>query len=257
MYAPTISLSVPTEVQAGKLLEVSALVSDKETSADKLTVSWKISGIDSPALPSGKQLSWTVPASVTASALTVTAEVSDGEATATATRVINLKPANKAPVISLTGSTTTQAGQSVEVSANWTDETPENVKLTWQVKGVSIPFEQLSNEKIRLNIPKNQGAGSVQVQVTADDGEASSVATHSVSWGAYVNQAPTVTIAGPVKANIGDKITLTANAKDPDNWPAALQFKWSQISGPLVVPVAKGSTLEFTVPKCIRQCADV
>lgn len=246
--APTISLNAPTEVQAGKLLEVSALVSDKETVADKLTVSWNISGIDSPALPSGKQLSWTVPASVTASSLTVTAEVSDGEATATATRVINLKPANKAPVISLTGSTTTQAGQSVEVSANWTDETPENVKLTWQVKGVSIPFEQLSNEKIRLNIPKSQGAGSVQVQVTANDGEASSVATHSVSWGAYVNQAPTVTIAGPVKANIGDKITLTANAKDPDNWPAALQFKWSQISGPLVVPVAKGLTLEFTVP---------
>ncbi|MGF1717087.1 hypothetical protein L4D08_19680 [Photobacterium chitinilyticum] len=246
--APTISLNAPVEVQAGKLLEVSALVSDKETAADKLTVSWKISGIASLTLPAGKQLSWTVPASVTVSALTVTAEVSDGEATATVSRVINLKPANKAPVLSLTGPINTQAGQSVEVSANWTDETPEKVKLSWQVNGVKVPFEQLSNEKIRLNIPKNQGAGSVQVQVTADDSEASAVETHRVSWGAYVNQVPTVAIAGPAKANIGDSITLTADAQDPDRWPAALQFTWQQVSGERVVLKANGSSLQFSVP---------
>ncbi|MCW8330162.1 GlyGly-CTERM sorting domain-containing protein [Photobacterium sp. SDRW27] len=245
---PTISLNAPEEVQAGKLLNLAAQVSDQETSADKLTVSWKITGVDTPALPNGPSLSWTVPAATTATSVTVTAEVSDGETTATATRVINVKPANKAPVLSLTGPANAQAGQQVEIKASWQDETADKVTLNWQVKGQALPFEQLSKDKIRLTIPKSTEAGSVQVQVSANDGEASSTATHQLSWAPYVNQAPTVTITGPAQANVGDQITLVGNAQDPDAWPASLKLTWRQVSGADAAWTANGSSLQFKVP---------
>ncbi|WP_064603017.1 hypothetical protein [Photobacterium sp. J15] len=251
--APTISLNAPAEVQAGKLLSVTAMVNDKETATDKLSVRWTISGVDAPVLPQGKTLSWTIPSTVPASSITLTAEVSDGEATKTSSRVIRIKPANKAPVVTLSGGDNVQSGQSVEILANLQDETPEQVTLNWQVtgsvNGKALTFEKLSKEKIRISLPRTAVAGSAQINVTANDGEASSVATRTLTWRAYTNSSPTVSINGPLMVNVGEQVTLIGNVTDTDNWPSALTHSWRQVSGPKVVLKHTGTKLTFMVPE--------
>ncbi|NOI81435.1 peptidase [Vibrio tubiashii] len=244
--APVVSLSGKA-VKQGETLSMTPTVSDADNNTTDLTFSWKVSLADGDRTYQGRTLTLPIDDDYPNDSISVEVVVSDNVDQTKASATVQVIKVNKAPVVTLSGKTSGEADSWVKVDSQITDESPSDVALVWAVTP-GITWEKIGNGSIKVLMPKKSSSGLIQVSVTANDGELSGSASHSIRWLAYLNSAPIVNIEGVQRAQFGGKVELQAVGIDSDQWPKALSYKWTQVDN--TTPVAYkviGSRLVFDV----------
>lgn len=244
--APVVSLSGKA-VKQGETLSMTPTVSDADNDTTDLTFSWKVSLADGDRTYQGRTLTLPIDDDYPNDSILVEVVVSDNVDQTKASATVQVIKVNKAPVVILSGNTSGEADSWVKVDSQITDESPSDVALVWAVTP-GITWEKIGNGSIKVLMPKKSSSGLIQVSVTANDGELSGSASHSIRWLAYQNSAPVVNIEGIQRAQFGGKVELQAVGIDSDQWPKALSYTWTQVDN--TTPVAYkviGSRLVFDV----------
>ncbi|MFB3902952.1 MAG: PKD domain-containing protein [Acidobacteriota bacterium] len=223
---PTVVCSVdkPTITGSAGNIEgdkatVRVTVTDEDD--DTLTVNWRTSGgkltqqenaavFDSTGVAPGKY--------------TVTAEVTDGENTASCTSDITVEKRKLPPTISCQpGTVTIIENESTTLRATASDPNNDPLTYTWTVDGQPVTNNQ--PEFVFGATGRTIGTHTVVVTVTDVDGMTANC-SFTVTINRRPNRPPTVTLSlDKSEAYAGDTITGTAQASDPDNDP--LTYSWT------------------------------
>ncbi len=135
----------------------------------------------------------------------VTITASDGTNTVSQQVLLRIKPKNKPPVISLAEPVEAKEGETFTIQPNATDPEGKPVTLTYSGWMTSETKEVTYGE-----------AGLHKVIITATDGTATITKEVIVSV-QKANRAPELAEISTIKIKEGQKATISANAKDPDN----------------------------------------
>ena len=241
--APSLKINGATTLQAGEVLHLDAITSDLETANDNLLLSWQWQ--DESASYKGAHYEWVSQPAATTVQRILLVRVSDGDQV-TEQRLPITVMATQAPMVTLDGPSQSVGGESVILTAHGSDPSQRPLTYRWLVLG-QVPNQQISANQIQLILPRDNG-GQVQVQVTVDNGVVHG-STHSLlTWSAYPNKAPAIQVSGPTQARPGERVQLTAEASDPDQWPSALNVTWRQVSGPGISLDASGNRVSLLIP---------
>ncbi len=204
---------------AGDTATVRVTVNDEDD--DTLTVNWKTSGgkltqqenaavFDSTGLAPGKY--------------TVTAEVTDGQSTATCSSDITVEKRKLPPTISCQpGTATIIETESTTLRATASDPNNDPLTYTWTVDGQPVTNNQ--PEFVFGAAGRTLGNHTVAVTVTDVDGMTANC-SFAVTINRRPNRNPTVTLSlDKSEVYAGDTITATAQGSDPDNDP--LTYSWT------------------------------
>ncbi|MDO6746382.1 hypothetical protein Q4563_03970 [Gilvimarinus sp. 1_MG-2023] len=158
--------------------------------------------------------------------------------------------ANSAPLVSAGENLQVQAGETVNLTGQASDDGVISQQFWLQVSGPSVATEALGDGQIQFNAP---ATGNAEQQVTLvfeyaaiDDEGAQSTDAVSVTV-ARVNQSPVVQLS-PFRTESGlVEVALQAEIYDPDGTVSSIQ--WQQLEGDSVVLADADSTrATFTVP---------
>lgn len=217
---PTIECSAQTTtVTEGDRVTVSARAFDPDD--DNLTITWRTSGgridqqngsavFDSTGLSPGRY--------------TVTAEVTDGEHTATCSSDITVEKRKMPPTITCEPSThTVTEGEWATLRARASDPNNDPLHYTWTVNGQSVPNDR--PEFVFGTEGRSPGRYTVRVTVTDVD-NMSANCEFTVTVERRPNRNPTVTLTlDKTEVYAGETVNATAQASDPDNDP--LTYSWT------------------------------
>jgi outer membrane protein OmpA-like peptidoglycan-associated protein len=203
----------------GESTSLHATVMDEDD--DSLAVAWKASGgkltgqdgsatFDSTGLTPGKY--------------TITAEVNDGETTATCSADINVEKHKMPPTVTCQpGSTSITEVESTTLRAQASDPNNDPLTYAWSVDGQAVTNN--SPEFVFGAAGKSIGAHTVRVTVTDVDGMTASC-DFSVTINRRPNQPPTVTLTlDKSEVYACETVNAVAQASDPDNDP--LTYSWT------------------------------
>jgi outer membrane protein OmpA-like peptidoglycan-associated protein len=217
---PTIECSADkATVIEGDPATVKVTVMDEDD--DTLTVNWKTSGgkltqqenaavFDSTGLTPGKY--------------TVTAEVNDGETTASCSSDITVEKRKLPPTVSCQpGTATLTEGESTTLRAQASDPNNDALTYSWTVDGQSVTNNQ--PEFVFGSTGRAFGAHTVNVTVTDVDGMTANCG-FSVTVNQRPNHPPTVSLSlDKSDVYMCDTITAVAQGADPDN--DTLTYSWT------------------------------
>jgi len=203
----------------GDKATVSVTVNDEDD--DTLTVNWRTSGgkltqqenaavFDSTGVAPGKY--------------TVTAEVTDGENTATCTSDITVEKRKLPPTISCQpGTATITEDESTTLRATASDPNDDPLTYTWTADGQPVTNNQ--PEFVFGATGRTIGTHTVAVTVTDVDGMTANC-SFTVTINRRPNVPPTVTLSlDKTDVYAGDTVAATAQGSDPHNDP--LTYSWT------------------------------
>ncbi|RPI25817.1 MAG: hypothetical protein EHM61_13385 [Acidobacteria bacterium] len=223
---PTVECAVDRATITGSAGTVAAdtatvrvTVTDEDD--DTLTVNWRTTG---GKLTQQENAAVFDPTGLAPGKYTVTAEVSDGETTATCTSDITVEKRKLAPTISCQpGTATITEGESTTLRATASDPNNDTLTYTWTVDGQAVTNNQ--PEFVFGSTGRTIGNHTVGVTVTDVDGMTANC-SFTVTINRRPNRNPTVTLSlDKPEVYGGDTIVATAQGSDPDNDP--LTYSWT------------------------------
>ncbi len=157
--------------------------------------------------------------------------VSDGKRQGTSDPVvIKVNAAEKPPIVELQPTYTCNIGEFITMDAKIRDPQNYPVKIRrtcLEPKSVVIPPEYAAKSSFGFS-PRTPGTYLFQIEVTNSKG-LSAIAQTQVGTKDAALLKPTAVIKGPERANVGDKITLTADKSySPNN--TGLTYTWADES---------------------------
>ncbi|MBI4444527.1 MAG: PKD domain-containing protein [Acidobacteria bacterium] len=206
-------------VTEGESVTVRAIATDPDD--DELTITWKTSGgkitqqngsatFDSTGLAPGRY--------------TITAEVTDGEHTATCSVDVTVEKRKMAPTITCEPSVTSVTeGESVTLRARASDPNNDPLTYSWTVDGQAVTND--APEFVFGTAGRTVGDHTVRVTVTDVDGMSASC-DFRVTINRRPNRPPTVSLTlDKNEVFAGETVNATAQGSDPDGDP--LTYAWT------------------------------
>ena len=244
---PVADAGTPRTVTAGTTVHLSASGSHDADGPDPLTFSWQRSGGDGPVVtlvnPRSANPTF-IPTDTGTYVFTVT--VSDGVTDADAS--VAITAVNQPPVADAGTAQTANLGAVVTLTAaaSLDPDGPRTLSYSWSRAGGDGPPVPLSNPTAATASFATTSAGTYIFRVTVSDGIASASSIASVT---VVNRPPTVTVGPGRVVSIGQFVSLTGSASDPDGDPIVYSWTRTGGTGPTVTLNApQASAPSFMVP---------
>jgi len=223
---PTVECTVDRATVIGSAGNVAAetatvRVNVMDEDDDTLTVNWRTTG---GRLTQQENAAVFDPTGLAPGRYTVTAEVSDGEHTATCSSDITVEKRKLAPTISCQpGTVTVTEGESVTLRATASDPNNDTLTYAWTVDGQAVTNN--APEFVFGTAGRTVGDHTVAVTVTDVDGMTANC-SFTVTINRRPNRNPTVSLTlDKSEVYAGDTVNATAQASDPDNDP--LTYSWT------------------------------
>ena len=234
-------------VEEGDTVELAGSAVDPE--GGELSYSWRqVSGPTVTVVNANEATaSFEAPEGVVNTDVTFELTVSDGVNESTDSVTVTVNADDDAPRFTALPTQTVGEHEAVELSASATDPEGNDVTYSWrQIRGASVELSGSDTQNPTFTSPEEITNSWLTFEVTASDGEYSSVGTVEVLVNA-VNDAPTVDAGTGFSIDAGETGTLNASGEDPEG--KAVLFNWTQVSGPSVeIDDATSSTATFGAP---------
>ncbi|MBW3468321.1 Ig-like domain-containing protein, partial [Arthrospiribacter ruber] len=230
---PTVSITAPstgTEIEAGETISITADASDEDGEVVKVEffVNGSSIGISNEAPYS---INWTADETGT---FEIRAVATDNEGASANSETVSVTvfetPENILPLVSITApaaGTEIEAGQTISITADASDEDGEVVKVEFFVNGTSIGSATQAPYSINWTADE---AGTFEIRATATDNDGASANSETVSVTVFEtpeNILPTVSITAPAQGTeieAGETISITADASDEDGEVVKVEF---------------------------------
>lgn len=166
--------------------------------------------------------------------------------------VIPVEPENQAPIANISGLTTAESQQTVQLSAQGShDPDGDNLTFTWQqISGSAAVLSGQNSATLSVTLPQLENTENLNFRLTVTDEAGLSASTeHSISVQPVdLGSAPVAVVTGNIEAVAGDWVILDArNSYDADGHQ--LYFDWQQTAGRAIdMPWPKASFQHFQVP---------
>lgn len=153
------------------------------------------------------------------------------------TKLQNIPPPNLPPTVEISGPLEVTVGDDLHYIAVATDPESDTITgYTWFIGGAPVGTGNTFHY-----VPSAAGPIALSVMVTETAGHYTTRGIGITVKAKPVNQAPTVSIAGPVSATVGQSFTYTATASDPDGTIVA--YEWT--IGSTIVPGSNAASLVY------------
>jgi chitodextrinase len=224
---PVVSITAPAAssvLQAGSITSVVATASDADGTVS--SVQFFANGV---SIGSVSAAPYTVPwTPVAPGNYSLTAIATDNAfATTTSSAVAVTVNANAAPTVTLTSPTTGStvvAGLPVSVSANASDSDGTVTSVRFTANGITIGTAATAPYRVTWT---PSGGGSYALVAIATDNSGNITNSSAVTVTVNANQPPVVSITSPATGSnlqVGNSVTVTATASDPDGTVTSVQF---------------------------------
>lgn len=232
--APVIQINYNETTESGQTVNLDAS-GTFDNDGDNLTFTWSSTSGVVFSSTSALQTSFVAPTVSSATPLSITLSVSDGEAVSTRNITITVNPTtvtpNNAPVIVLDYMSSAQSGQTVTLNAAGSfDADGDALTFSWQTSSPSISLSSLNGTSTSFVAPEVATATTVSVSLALSDGKTTSNRTVNITINPAQsgggNNAPVVTIQYDINAYSGYVTSIDASdSYDPDG--DAVSFNWS------------------------------
>ncbi len=240
--APTVTLAADSyEVDGGGRLTLTASASDTDGTIE--SYQWSGEGTFSG---NGAEVTWRAPGPAVPTDYVLSVTVTDNDGATGSDSVSIRVGANSAPTVSVTSDVyTAHPGEVVALTSTAADTDGRIESYRWSGGGTG--FADVETGNTTWTAPDVSAATSyiLALTVTDDDG---ATASDSVSIRVAKNVAPTVSLtASDYAINVGETVTLTADAHDSDGEVESYEWKDKANAGSFSDP-ATGAVVEWTAP---------
>ena len=240
--APTVTLTAESyEVDGGGRLTLTASASDTDGTIE--SYQWSGEGTFSG---SGAEVTWRAPGPPVPTDYVLSVTVTDNDG-ATASDSVSIRVgANSAPTVSVTSDVyAAHPGEVVALTSTAADTDGTIESYRWSGGGTGFADVETGNTTWTAPDVTEPTSYILALTVTDDDG---ATASDSVSIRAAKNVAPTVSLtASDYAINVGETVTLTADAHDSDGEVESYEWKDKANAGSFSDP-ATGAVVEWTAP---------
>ncbi|MBW3466793.1 hypothetical protein EGN73_03040, partial [Arthrospiribacter ruber] len=230
---PTVSITAPaqgTEIEAGQTISITADASDEDGEVVKVEFFVNGTSIGS-ATQAPYSISWTADEAGT---FDIRAVATDNEGASANSETVSVTvfetPENILPLVSITApaaGTEIEAGETISITADASDEDGEVVKVEFFVNGSSIGTSNEAPYSINWTADKT---GTFEIRAVATDNDGASANSQTVTVTVFEtpeNILPTVSITAPAQGTeieAGQTISITADASDEDGEVVKVEF---------------------------------
>ncbi len=219
-------------VDEGDTVELVGSATDSDS--DELTYSWRQTSGPAVTLTDANAATATfeAPEGVVNTDVTFELTVSDGVNESTDSVTVTVNAVDDAPEFTSLPTQYVGENEAVELTASATDPEGSGVTYSWtQVGGTPVELSGADSQNPTFESPEEITNSWLTFEVTASDGDVSSVGTVTVLVNAD-NDAPTADAGSNFAIDAGSTGNLSATGEDPEG--KAVLYNWTQVSGPSV-----------------------
>jgi len=206
-HAPALASIGNKSVNENALLNFTVSATD----ADSDTITYSATGLPTGAIFSSQNFSWT-PGYTQAGTYQVTFTASDGTASGSETITITVNNTNRAPVLVAVGNKSVNENSLLSFSISATDADSDIIIYS----ATGLPTGAVFSGQTFTWTPGYSQAGTYQVTFTASDGQDQDSETVTITVD-NVNRAPALSAIGNKSVYVGDSVSFTVEATDPDS----------------------------------------
>jgi outer membrane protein assembly factor BamB len=153
------------------------------------------------------------------------------------------------PVASISAPTSVNEGTTINLdgSASAPVNPDNSLVYEWsQVSGPAISFSSTTSEQVTVQAPLVSANTEITVQLVVYENDVASAPATATIQILNLNRAPTVSLGNDITVSSGQRVTLTAQASDPDD--DVLSYTWEQTLGSSISYTETDNTITFTAP---------